>query len=83
MAFLSFPFKHAIFSSLQASEKIVCFHCDERMKKRKALFATFNGNSYPVCCHGCLAVLQIIERNGMTKQYLQAKLDMNMAESAG
>ncbi len=35
--------------------------------------ATFNGASYPVCCHGCLAVLKTIERNGLTQQYLQEK----------
>jgi hypothetical protein len=83
MAFISFSLRHAIFSSFQASEKIVCFHCDEKMKKSKALFATFNSHSYPVCCHGCLAVLQVVERNDMTKQYLQAKRDMSMAESVG
>ena len=68
----------AIFSSFQASEKIYCFHCDEKMKKHKALFTAFNGNSYPVCCHGCVAVLQVIERNGMTMQYLQAKSSLGM-----
>ena len=82
MAFISSTIFNVIFSSFQVSEKINCFHCDEKMKKHKALFTVFNGNSYPVCCHGCVAVLQVIERNGMTKQYLQAKSDMNVAELA-
>ena len=83
MTFISFPFLGGFFSSVQTNEKIHCYHCDEKMKKRESLYATFNGNSYPVCCHGCLVVLQAIERNGMTKQYLQAKVDINVAESAG
>jgi hypothetical protein len=82
MAFISSSILDAIFLSFQASEKINCFHCGEKMKKHKALVTIFNGNSYPVCCHGCLAVLQLIERNGMTTQYLQAKSDMNLAELA-
>ncbi|MES2049397.1 MAG: heavy metal translocating P-type ATPase metal-binding domain-containing protein [Pseudomonadota bacterium] len=82
MALISFSIFDAFFSSFQTSEKINCFHCDEKMKKHKALFTEFNGKSCPVCCHGCAAVLQVIERNGMTKQYLQAKSEMNVAELA-
>lgn len=42
----------------------------------------FNGNAQAVCCHGCLAVLQVVERNGMTQQYLQEKSGMKVAVSA-
>lgn len=82
MALISSTIFDAIFSSFQASEKIHCFHCDEKMKKHKALLTVFNGNSTPVCCHGCVAVLQLIERNGMTMQYLHAKTEMNVLELA-
>jgi hypothetical protein len=66
-------FFDVILGRFSAHEKIHCFHCDEKMRKEHALLAVFNGNPEPVCCHGCLAVLQTIERNGMTKQYLHNK----------
>ena len=82
MAFIFPRFVDSIFSCFQTSEKINCFHCNERMKKQNALFVNFNGSSQPVCCHGCLVILQFIERSGMTQQYLQAKIDMKVAEAA-
>ena len=82
MAFISSHFFATVFSNFQKSEKIDCFHCHEKMKKHRALFTMFNGNLYPVCCHGCLAVLQVIERNGMTQQYMEAKNEMKVAEAA-
>lgn len=72
----------AISICFQTREKINCFHCDEKMRKENALLVVFNGGSHPVCCHGCLAVLQTIERNGLTMQYLQAKSPGNMTESS-
>ncbi|MBR7798984.1 heavy metal translocating P-type ATPase metal-binding domain-containing protein [Undibacterium sp. FT137W] len=27
----------------------------------------------PVCCHGCLAVLNTIQQNGLTEEYLRSK----------
>ena len=73
MAFAFSSLFLAITTSLQPRERIPCFHCNEQMRKEKALMATFNGTSYPVCCHGCLAVLKTIERNGLTQQYLLEK----------
>ncbi|QJQ04844.1 hypothetical protein EJG51_002105 [Undibacterium piscinae] len=81
MAFAFPSFFHAVSSFFQAQEKIPCFHCDEKMKKNNALMAVFNGESHPVCCHGCLAVLQTIERNGLVSQYLLTKVPAS--ESAG
>lgn len=80
MSFIFPSFISAIFASFQAREKIDCYHCDERMRKDNALFVNFNGCVHPVCCHGCLAVLQTIERNGMTAQYLQVKASSPITE---
>ena len=71
-----------ISAAFQAREKINCFHCDEKMRKDNALIAVFNGARYPVCCHGCLAVLQTIENNDMTMQYLATKSPLPMADSS-
>lgn len=54
-------------------EKCTCFHCGERMRKEGALMATFQNERQPVCCHGCLAVLNTIQKNGLIEAYLQAK----------
>jgi Putative metal-binding domain of cation transport ATPase len=81
MAFIFPSFLDTIIVSFQAREKIHCFHCDEKMRKDNALIAVFNGASHPVCCHGCVAVLQAIENNGMALQYLHAKSVAKMTES--
>ncbi|MFZ6846718.1 heavy metal translocating P-type ATPase metal-binding domain-containing protein [Undibacterium sp. RuRC25W] len=54
-------------------ERINCYHCDEKMRETKALYVKFNGQQRAVCCHGCLAILQTIERNDMVDDYLDAK----------
>jgi hypothetical protein len=43
------------------------------MRKDGALMATFQQTQQPVCCHGCLAVLNTIQSNGLVEQYLQSK----------
>lgn len=73
MVFAFSSFFDAILAGFQRREKILCFHCEESMRKDNALMAVFNGASHPVCCHGCLAVLQTIERNGLIQQYLAAR----------
>ncbi|WP_295751136.1 heavy metal translocating P-type ATPase metal-binding domain-containing protein [Undibacterium sp.] len=73
MAFAFSTLVNAISATLQPQEKILCFHCNDKMRKKNALMASFNGASHPVCCHGCLAVLNTIVSNGLTEQYLQAK----------
>ena len=54
-------------------EKIVCYHCGEKMRESKSLYLKFNGQQRALCCHGCLAILQTIERNNMVADYLHAK----------
>lgn len=56
-------------------EKCLCFHCGESMHKEHALMATFQQQQYPVCCHGCLAVLHAIEKNNLVEDYLRSKRD--------
>jgi hypothetical protein len=73
MAFVFSSLVNAISAALQPQEKILCFHCNDKMRKKNALMACFNGASHPVCCHGCLAVLNTIVSNGLTEQYLQTK----------
>jgi adenosylmethionine-8-amino-7-oxononanoate aminotransferase len=73
MAFAFSSVLNAISLALQPQEKILCFHCNDKMRKKNALMVAFNGASHPVCCHGCLAVLKTIESSGLTEQYLQAK----------
>jgi hypothetical protein len=73
MAFAFSSLINAISAALQPQEKILCFHCNDKMRKKNALMASFNGASHPVCCHGCWAVLNTIVSNGLTEQYLQAK----------
>jgi len=60
-------------SRLFKREKCLCFHCGESMRKEGALTAMFQRESRAVCCHGCLAVLNTIEKNGLTEEYLRAK----------
>ncbi|MBC3874498.1 heavy metal translocating P-type ATPase metal-binding domain-containing protein [Undibacterium sp. LX15W] len=43
------------------------------MRKEGALKATFQQVQQPVCCYGCLAVLNAIQQNGLIDDYLQAK----------
>ncbi|MFZ6773607.1 heavy metal translocating P-type ATPase metal-binding domain-containing protein [Undibacterium sp. SXout7W] len=64
-SFFSFPRK--------TGGKIDCYHCSEKMHEHRALTVNFNGITQPVCCHGCLAILKTIEKNGMIAEYLQAK----------
>ncbi|WP_268973013.1 heavy metal translocating P-type ATPase metal-binding domain-containing protein [Undibacterium baiyunense] len=61
------------FSRLFKREKCLCFHCGESMRKDGALMVTFQQTQQPVCCHGCLAVLNTIQSNGLVEQYLQSK----------
>ena len=75
MAFAFSSLLDAIYPARNVGEKIDCYHCGEKMRKMKALTVKFNGLTYPVCCHGCLAVLRTVEQNGLTAQYLQAKVE--------
>nr|WP_314862949.1 heavy metal translocating P-type ATPase metal-binding domain-containing protein [uncultured Undibacterium sp.] len=61
------------FSRFFKREKCLCFHCGESMRKEHALMATFRQQQYPVCCYGCLAVLNAIEKNNLVDDYLRSK----------
>lgn len=61
------------FSRFFKREKCLCFHCGESMRKESALMARFQQQQYPVCCHGCLAVLNAIEKNNLVEDYLRSK----------
>lgn len=82
MSLSLFSFFGVFLRRFSTGEKIHCFHCDEKMRKENALLAAFNGNAEPVCCHGCLAILQVIVRNGMTTQYLHIKSLQKAEESS-
>lgn len=56
-----------------ASEKLPCFHCGELVRRRRAVYAQFDGASRVVCCHGCAAILKTVEQMGMTQQYQEQK----------
>jgi len=52
------------------------------MRKDRALMATFQQQQYPVCCHGCLAVLHAIEKNHLVEDYLRSKVDSQQGKDA-
>lgn len=51
-----------------------CFHCGEAMSEISPLTANFQNTPYPVCCHGCLSILNMVEDQGLAQHYLAAKL---------
>ncbi|MEB0138718.1 heavy metal translocating P-type ATPase metal-binding domain-containing protein [Undibacterium sp. CCC2.1] len=53
--------------------KIACYHCGERMRLSKALYCSFDGGERAVCCHGCMAILHVIQENHMISDYLRTK----------
>ena len=63
--------------SKKSGVKISCYHCGEKMNEYRALTVQFNAEMRPVCCHGCLAILKTIEKNGMMAEYLQEKKHSN------
>jgi hypothetical protein len=73
MFFRRFPFAAQITRLFAPSERLVCYHCDERYRKSKNVDVVFQGARRQVCCHGCAAVLQTIEQQGLVQDYLQTK----------
>jgi Cu2+-exporting ATPase len=45
-----------------------CFHCDESLAGSE-LVAHVDGRAEPVCCHGCLAVAELIAGTGLGDYY--------------
>jgi hypothetical protein len=62
-----------IFPGVQAAEKVTCFHCEESVRKKNVIMSEFDGKLRPLCCHGCVAVLKMIEQNHLVAQYHQAR----------
>lgn len=63
---------HDFFNQL-TEEKLDCFHCDDRMRKSKAVPILFDGEIRQVCCHGCAAILASIEKVHLIEEYYQSK----------
>jgi len=63
-------FKFKFFSR---PESLACYHCGEQVSVRDVVKHTFHGQSRDLCCHGCEAVLMMVESNGLTDTYLRDK----------
>jgi hypothetical protein len=55
-------------------ETVACYHCGEQVALRHLVRGMFDGEQRDLCCHGCEAVLRMIESNGLTGEYLQNKV---------
>ena len=55
-------------------ERCNCFHCGEQMRVKNALHITVQGAQQPMCCHGCMAIVQTVIRNGLLEEYLANKV---------
>ncbi|MBC3892566.1 heavy metal translocating P-type ATPase metal-binding domain-containing protein [Undibacterium sp. LX40W] len=58
-------------------ERCQCFHCGEQMRVKNALSLCVRDVSQPMCCHGCLAILQTIIQNDLLDEYLANKSTVN------
>jgi Putative metal-binding domain of cation transport ATPase len=66
-------FEAAMLSRQHAADKIVCFHCGELVRRKRAVTVQFDGQSHAVCCHGCAAILRTVEALGQCAQYQASK----------
>jgi hypothetical protein len=73
MPFPVFSLLTSMFPVLKREEKIVCFHCGEKMVKAHALVINFDRSPQSVCCHGCLAILRTVEQNQLVSEYLLSR----------
>jgi hypothetical protein len=74
MSFARFSIAQQLAKLFIPSERLVCFHCDERYRPSKNVDVVFQTELRQVCCHGCAAVLKTIEQQGLVQDYLNAKL---------
>ena len=51
--------------------RVPCYHFGELVAQRRIVMADFDGAPRELCCHGCAAVLHMVEKNGLTSAYLQ------------
>jgi hypothetical protein len=63
-----------------SEEKLVCYHCDDRMRQSKAVPILFDGQTRQVCCHGCAAILVNIQKHQLIADYYASK-NMSQHES--
>ena len=52
-----------------ASPDIRCFHCGEPVPEDCEITLEREGQSYPMCCNGCLAVAGLIFSSGLDRYY--------------
>jgi len=61
------------FKFFTKSPSIACYHCGDQVALRDAVVHEFHGAPRDLCCHGCVAVLMMIEANSLTNDYLRDK----------
>jgi hypothetical protein len=67
-------FQKLILKLTNSEEKITCYHCAEKSRKKDTVYVSFDGEIRPVCCYGCAAVLKTVEDLGMHEEYLNSKI---------
>ncbi|MFZ6656083.1 heavy metal translocating P-type ATPase metal-binding domain-containing protein [Undibacterium sp. TJN19] len=78
---MSFPFfalLASMFPVLKGEEKVLCFHCGEKIAKTHALVITFNRSAQSVCCHGCLTILRTVEQSQLVGEYLLSRANQTL-----
>lgn len=68
---------HSLFDRTDARQRITCYHCGDKSRPKDTVYVTFEGQSRPVCCYGCAAVLKTVEELGMNEEYKNSKLNLN------
>jgi len=66
-------FKLFTFSLFNRAQTCSCYHCGEQVAVRSVVKMLFDGKQRDLCCHGCEAVLLMVEANGLTSDYLSEK----------
>jgi len=54
-------------------ESLACYHCGERVAVKSVVKMQFDGAQRDLCCHGCEAVLMLVDANGLTSDYVAEK----------
>ena len=61
------------FKLFTRAESVACYHCGERVAVKSVVKMQFDGAVRDLCCHGCEAVLMLVEANGLTSDYVAEK----------
>ncbi|MGV8892332.1 MAG: heavy metal translocating P-type ATPase metal-binding domain-containing protein [Burkholderiaceae bacterium] len=67
--------------SVAANPKIACFHCGELVRQKRVVHVVFDGASRDVCCHGCAAILSMVEQLDQSEQYLARKQQLEKPDA--